>query len=327
MQFVEKESELKIPKGGLIIIEQKPEDHIMGATSTINEVLRPDGQHDDFLPEVEIQRLVNTSGEDTFMCVSYSANSCAEITHKERYGHEINMDDVFLGVGSGTIRGRGNSVVAPAEWRRKNGFIKEKNRIKTARNMDEIFTPVSAEELTEGQENLKAYEFKYAWLPRPIGSQSSTVETLMEYLKYAPIQASVDGSAYRFNAQGYIGEFINYSHEILIFGYELGKYWKIFDSETEQALKFAWDYPFGFPMIHDIKKKIMFKLVKTADSPAVYLLVTGSGNLYAISDSEEVKGGDVLKTFSGTYKNAGIEIVPFINTSKIVGEIKANKLT
>jgi hypothetical protein len=37
-----------------------------------------------------------------------------------------------------------------------------------------------------------------------------------------------------------------------------------------------------------------------------------------------ITGGDLLKSFSGTYKNAAIETVDSIPPEKILGEIKVN---
>ena len=255
VKYTTTQEELKMPTQGLIIVDPKPEDYVFGGSPLTKVILRPDGQHDAYLPVVEIQRLRDGVGEDSFWCVACSGNSCKEITHKEMYGYEINMDDQYTAIGSGTIRGQGNSVAKVAEWVRKNSFIKEKNRIRFAKSLDEIYVPVTGEELAKGKKNLELYEFGYEWLPRPFNTASCTPAVLMDALKCAPIQVSVDGSGYQFNNQGYIGSFVNYTHEVLIFGYVEGQFWKIFDSETEQALKFAWSYPFGFPMIHSIKKK------------------------------------------------------------------------
>lgn len=325
IQFVTRREDLKIPQGGLVLVKQKPEDHIMGSTSPIKIILRPDGQHDDYLPVVEIQRVKN--GQDTYGCVSFSRNNCLEIVHKEKYGYEINMDDQFLTVGSGTQKGIGNSVVAPAEWGRVNGFIKEKFRI-LEENLDQFYTPVTAEELQEGQDNLKVYQFKYAWLPRPLGSDSCKVETLVENLKFGPIQASVDGSAYQFNQQGYIGVYgnLNYDHEITIFGYEYGRYWKIFDSETQQALKFAWNYPFGFPMIHDITKLNMPELYKKKGQSAIGFVNEAKTGIRLWKDGEDsnglVPGGEVFHSLGFNYALAEpcdewpLPVVGFITVTK-----------
>lgn len=315
IEFVTKQEDLKIPKGGLILTERKPEDYIFGASPVKQKILRPDGQHDNYLPVVEIQRLRDGVGEDTFWCVTYSRNNCLEITHKEKYGHEINMDDQYIAIGSGTIRGRGNTVIAPAEWGRKNGFINEKDRIRRAKTMDEIYVPVTAEELAEGKRSLEFYQFFYEWLPLISGEQHSSVKTLMDALQYAPVQASVDGSAYRFNPQGYIGEFRNYTHEIVIFGYEKDRYWKIFDSETQQPLKFAWDYPFGFPMLHSIEKKTMKmyrkkeNLAQGYNGKAIGFVNELGDGLILWSDGQDnvgrtVTGGSIFKTMGFNYSLA-----------------------
>lgn len=307
VKYTTTEEELKKPTQGLILAPAKPEDYVFGGSSLPRVILRPDGQHDNYLPVQEIQRTLNNN--DTFMCVSYSLNNNLEIIHKEQYGYELNFDDLFTGVGSGTVPYQGNSVVKVAEWVRKNGFIKEKGRLLEPMTIDKVYTPLTAEERVEGLKNLEIYEFGYEWLERPGTSQSATPETLKEALKYGPVQASVDGTAYRFNQSGYIGDFIQYTHEITVFGYEEGKFWKIFDSETQQALKFAWGYPLGFPMRHVISLTNKPMLYKTKDSPAIYALDTEKKTLIAFSDGV-VSGGKFLKVVYGVDRYSQIPRVP-----------------
>lgn len=309
--YVTKQEDLKLPTQGLVLVEAKPEDYIFGGSPLPRVVLREDGQHDAYLPVQEIQRLgPNAEKTDTFMCVSYSLNNCLEILHKEQAGYEINMDDVFTGVGSGTIPYQGNSVAAVAEWVRKNGFIKEKGRVlRDDISIEKIYTPLTPAEIAEGLANLEIYGTGYEWLEKPYGSQSATPETLMEALKYGPVQVSVDGTAYQFNQNGYIGEFKNYTHEVLLFGFVEGKYFKVFDSETQQALKFDFHYPFGFPMRHILFLKNKPMLYKQKDSPAIYALDTEKKTLVPFADGV-VSGGKFLKVVYGVEHYSQIPRVP-----------------
>lgn len=309
VKFVTRQEDLIIPKGGVVIVDRKPGDLVVGANNRVPKtILRPDGQHDDFLPVVEIQRLKDGTGEDTYWCATCSRNNCLETVHKEKFGHEINIDDQFVAVGSGTRKYVGNSLIAVAEWGRRNGFILEKNRLNNTYNIDEVYIAPTTEELDEGKRMLNIYEMFFEWVDRPGTSQSATPEEMMKVLQYGPIQACVDGSAYSFNQQGFIGEFKNYTHAIMVFGYEKGKYWKIFDSETRQALKFAWDYPLGFPMLHSIEKKTM-KMYKKNGQAAIGFVNESKDGLILWTDGVDslgrpVTGGSIFKTMGFMYSLA-----------------------
>lgn len=175
---------LKQPKGGLIIQEVPgPKDHILGGpVGPAWEVLVVDG-HWTKKPLPELQR--NRHG-DTFMCVSFSLNSDHEFIHLVRYNEEINKSDMFLGKGSGTIRGRGNSKSTVAEWNRLNGFVWEQEYPYTPETtLDQAYASLSGELLAKGKKNLDFYDFGYKWLP------GNTQAQILEGLKYSPVQVDV----------------------------------------------------------------------------------------------------------------------------------------
>lgn len=321
-------------KAAVITIEQKPEDHILGVTilPEPDKILRENGQYDDCLPRNEIQHLgEDFSRADTYFCVTYSNHNCKETNYKAEYGEDIDLDEKFTAIGSGTVRGQGNSFTAVAEFERQNGFILETGAVKNAKTLDELFVPNTQAQKDEAKKSLTTYKSTYRWVKRPFGSQSAKPEDMIEALKYGALQVCVGGTMYQSYQGGLWGsnEAVNYTHAVEIFGYEVGKYWKVFDSENNQNLKVIWDYPFGTPMLNLLKKKVMFRLIKTS-SPAVYLHCVQSGDLYAIADGDEVTGGQLLKSFSGNYANANITVISEEEFAKYayVGEIKAiNHLT
>lgn len=305
---------------------RKETDHYMGSTGVYTgpawEVLT-DGHWYPFRPpSVEIQR--NNFNRDNSGCESYSLNSAHRFVWKCRYNEDFNKDDRFLVVGSGTIPNVGNGTLNVAEWDRVNGWIKEGRWPYDPNTSIEVFYNggvVPAHLLAEAKENAKTTEVGYKWL------KDEKSETRKVGLTFSPVRTSVrryvfDGTGTRVIDSG--GDYI---HEIVVFDFVDGVEWWAWDSENNQFIRFTWDYPFDSSMIHNIKMKTMFELVKEDGSPAVYLSIIASGNYYAIADSEEITGGDLLKKFSGTYNNANIKHVPAgtIQKEKIVGEIKAIK--
>lgn len=287
------------PKGGLIVEPPQEQDHILGASGPDFGVLVEDGQWGEYAPEPELQR--NSSG-DTYMCVSFSNNNISEFLIYKQYGELVNWSDIFLGKGSGTVRGRGNSKRTVAEWKRLNGYVLETDYPYTSTTtVDQAYAPLSATLLKKGISNLNFFTFNYKWLP------DNSVQSLLNGLKLSPIQ--VDVEPYNFNDKGYISNSgAGYTHEVAIFGYESGKCWYVFDSESSQFLKFDWSYKFGSPMIHSVKKKVMTKLYKKNGSPAIYFLNPQSSTLVPYSDGV-VPGGELFKIFFGDYSLAPIERV------------------
>lgn len=312
---------IKQPTGGLRHIEKSEKDHVLGGfgifTGPAWTVLQPDGQWNSFQPVPELQK---DAYGDTYCCVSFSLNNCHEFLHKRLYGEEINKSDRFLGVGSGTIPGQGNSKSTVAEWNRTHGFVYENEwPFIDGMTITDFYKVIPGSVLEDGAKNLNVYEFGYKWLSN---QQPSTIKV---GLTFSPVQVDVEN--YVFNGSGYIANSgTGYVHEVLIFGYEEGKCWYVFDSENFQWLKFDWNYKFQTAMIHSLKKKSMFQLIKEDGSPAVYLQVP-SGNFYAIADGDECAGGDLLKTFSGTYGNAAIKHVALgtLDKTKIAGTVATRK--
>ncbi len=246
------------------------------------------------------------------------------------------ISERFIATGSGTIPGRGNSQYAVYEFVRKNGFVGEKSWPSTLEMTDgEFYSKLTPEIRALGKKVLEYIGFNYK-------DVEDDPDHRREGLKRSS-ECAVVGGAYLGNEQGALLYRNNgtpsYNHQLQIYRQDrnvdiLGEIIPVIDKVEDSYDPFLKDYAGTYPFKYvkiiklTLKKKLpMFKLVKTADSPAVYLLVVGSGNLYAISDSEEVKGGDVLKTFSGDYKNAGISTISQeeFNGYKVVGEVSAKK--
>ena len=291
---------IKQPNGGLILksnidIEEKP----LGARkkeswSKVNE----GGHWRDFQPVSELQR--NRRG-DVYGCVSFSNNSAHEFIIKKQYGEEPNMSDRYLVVGSGTIPNVGNYKQTVATWKKDNFWIpEEKWPYSPDMTVDEYYNnlKVPTEFLMEGKKMSKLYVIDFDWLG------DSKIQTIKDGLEFSPVQ--VDVQSYSFNSKGYIiNNGTNYIHEVIIFDYEQGECWWVFDSENEQFIKFDWNYHFGSPMIHLLKKKFMPKLYKVNGQPAIYFLNPEDSRLVAFSDGV-IAGGSLFKIFFGDYSNVPI---------------------
>ncbi len=270
------------PSGvGLVIEAPQEQDHILGASGPEFQALVKDGQWINFIPNSELQR--NRNG-DTFMCVSYSLNNIHEFLFGMAFNETINKSDLFLGSGSGTIRGQGNSKRTVAEWNRLHGFVLETEYPYTPETtLDQAYAPLTRALLDKGMKQLDFYSFNYKWLA------DNSAASIMGGLTFSPVQVDVSGS-YKTDRNGYItwdSNYPTYTHEVMIFGYEKGICWYVFDSETEQYLKFAWFYPFGSPMIHAVKKTMNIQILKKKNGSALCIKTFNEPSLIAFS------GGDI----------------------------------
>lgn len=311
------EENLKKPSGGLIVEEPQPQDHVLGGLNDSPpgpefDVLVEDGHWAKFAPVPELQRV---NGGDTFMCVSFSNNNIHEFLMKRMFDENFNFSDVFLGVGSGTQRGRGNSKRAVAEFKRLSGFVSEGDYpLLPEMSMDEVYKPLTKELLAKGIKGLDQLAFSYKWLP------DNGANSIREGLKYSPVQVDVLGS-FPTDKNGYIiwdNNNPTYCHEVCIFDYEEGKCWWVFDSELMQFTKFAWNYPFGSPMIHALKKNMKIQIFKEKGKAALAVKTFGEPSMIAFS------GGNVIgeTLFKSLYGVSDFKSIPITEVDKFPFPVK-----
>ncbi len=325
--------EIKQPQvQGLIHEEPAEKDWIMGAAEqdkTVNiqwESLVPNKDWTPYITEFELQR---NSNFDAFNCVTQSAWNMLQCIAKRKYGATLNESKRWTTVKSGTIPRKGNSVTNVVECIRKMGGVPESAYSSMTPTMTENEFYQAIGLTVDALENFlkEGWLFNHEWLPANF--QGATMEAIIDNnLDKSPEMVSIEGT-YSFDEQGRLKYGGNpYTHEVLVVASKPDCF-LVLDSENPQGLmKVRRDYAFSWPKVGYLEKKTLFKLRKEqgADKPAVYLYKTLSDTYSAISDGEEgIKGGDLLKTFSGTYKNAGIEVVPYIDPKKITGIIQ-NKL-
>ena len=157
--------------------------------------------------------------------------------------------------------------------------------------------------LDMGKKWLEQYDFNYDWLFaykqswwngifRWITGNKDRTDLLKEALKYSPIGISVYAWQYR-NGLAYKLEGQRDNHWVMLYGYEEGKYWKIYDHYDKKFVQVEWNYPFGYAMryslnrtefddlsVEEIQKKYSNRVVKGHLKSAVYLLSGFKKHLY-----------------------------------------------
>lgn len=222
---------------GLILETPVPDkDFVLGGFGSLGgDVLQHDGQWDNWLPELEVQRV---NGVESNACVSFATTNIVETLERRVYGFTANYSDRFLAQISGTKQHNGNSFHQVGETLRKSGCVRESNWPFDAVSYDEFYKDIPANLQTLAKEFIAAYRFGHEYVP-------STPTALMEALKYSPVGFSVfawtmDDDGYYYRPEGRRD-----THAVMCYGYKEGKYWRVFDSYAGQdggvLKKVAWD--------------------------------------------------------------------------------------
>lgn len=294
----------------------------------------PNGIEDKYLGTMESQAI---TAEDFWTCVSNSLCRCVQIILQylitidpvlkkglEDLGFiddkgNVNISQRALAVMSGTVPGRGNSLYRVAETARLKGLVSEKF-CPTLPGMTEwqfFNLPPGTEE--RAKKFLELVGINHEDLPG---------EPTKEVFTHGPIQGAVS-SPYDYNGNVVVPpSYYNYNHAVCQYG--TGEFKKICDSYPEFLKNFSLNYKLSTQKVIylTVKKKIpTFRLAKTS-SPAVFLLCEASLERLGVADSpiEGLTGGELLKKFSGTYGNAGIETITDeeMNRYRHSGNIQAN---
>ena len=232
----------KLKNQGIIIEKEwSPKDWIFGGYTGIlsNEVLALDGQWDEFLPVFEEQR---TPTLETMACVSFATCNALETIIKRKWGIEYNFSDRALAKMSGTTR-NGNSMSRVADTVWQKGLLYEEDwpfdreRIET---WSQFYSQIPARLLDKAINFIPSiFKTNWEWVTY------YNPDMLMDALKYSPLTAAVSAWGPKVNG---IYQRVTWrqNHDILIYGYEYQKYWKIYDHyASEPFKKLAWNYNFG----------------------------------------------------------------------------------
>lgn len=257
------------------LIQEKildPRDwHFGGISGIVNEVLVADGQWDIWLPPLELQA---TSDLETMACVSFACANAIETLLNRKYNADINYSDRALAKMSGTKR-TGNEMSVVANTARELGLILERywyfdrQAIKT---WEDFYCEIPAETLAKAKDFLYEYDLTWEWV------YSSDPEKIKEALKYAPLAVAI----YAYTAQDANGYYTRKeawpNHLVLLYGYEDGKCWKIYDQYKNCYKNLAWDFNLGAKIKFNITLKSEKPMSKyTFENNTLLQLVEGSG--------------------------------------------------
>lgn len=255
------------------VIKSPPLSQDFYAGVVDKEVLSPTGQWDEYLPPVEYQKDYST-GFDSYSCVTFSALNCIETLYRSR-GEVKNFSDRFTSVDSGTAPGRGNSLRNVAESIRKTGVV-DQSVYDFSKTQEEFFARIPESVREKAQKIPVSWEWGHSgenlkrWRKDP---QS----VLCELLQYAPVQVTV--WAYTKNIVDDVyqpHDVKDENHAVMLYGYEYGKYFKIFDHYKKSTKKLHWNYGLETPMLFtldgvvSLAKKYKGRLIKNQESPKVY---------------------------------------------------------
>ena len=228
-------------------------DYTFGSGALRVEILQEDGQWDEHLPPVELQRVRNI---ETVSCVAFATLNAIEILLKKKYGEDKDFSERYTAILAETDR-IGTTPKRGAEAIRKQGVISDEllpfsEDIKSWSEYHSP-TPMLSGFLEKGAKWLENYDFGYDWVFTG-GSIENKRESLIRALQSSPVGVSV--YAWVQNGEYYIKpEGVRDTHWTVCYGYVEGAYWKIFDTYDNTHKKLVWDYNFGFAQRYTLDKK------------------------------------------------------------------------
>ena len=243
---------LKLQGNGYIEPEIQEEDYILGDGMLQGEVLQPDGQWLDYLPDPELQK---RRGVETSNCVGFNTLENVEILLKRKYGGVHNYSERALGIMAGTYP-PGNDPHKVAETIRKQGLVPEYELPFTENilTVDEYYNPKPLPEslIQRGKEWLFWYDFKHEYVFDKGASLDEKHRSIIEALKYSPLGVSV--FAWAQDANGVYQKLGRDNHWTCLVGYKLGAYWLVRDSYEPHLKTLEWNYDFGIAKRYAITK-------------------------------------------------------------------------
>lgn len=244
-----------VKNSGFVKDKIEPNHYILGGGFIPNKkVLQENGQWDDFLPEPELQ---NKGKFETFNCTSFNTLNPLEILFRRLFS-AVNFSDRSLGISANT-KPPGNSPHVVAEAIRSEGLVMEdflpfSDDLET---VEEYYSYKGGNEVECAKNSslwLREYDFKHEWVYNEKHPLEEKQKRLMDALKYSPLGVSV--CAWKDDGEFYIKDtFDEDNHWTVIYGYEEGKYWKVFDSYEPFCKKLKWDYDFGCSKMYVLSKR------------------------------------------------------------------------
>lgn len=249
------------------------DDHyVLGAELLPRIPIMPDGQWDAYLPPKEVQ---DRNSVETYNCTAYGSLNVMETFIRGLFGASPDFSERYVGILADT-QPPGNSPHKVMETIRKYGVIEDQLLPfnDSIRSVEQYYSPkpMNTSLLFKGREWLGEYELKHEWVFNG-GSVSSKQKAMVEALKYSPLGVSVFGwkeqDGLFIKPEGAVD-----NHWTTCYGYEEGKYWKIFDSYDYSHKKVAWNTDFmqakriyikmlNAQKVETVKKGLMERAIET----------------------------------------------------------------
>lgn len=244
---------------GLLLQPKKPQDWIAGGYTPIRGVgINPGGQWDDYLPVVEYQN----KGFDRMACVSYSLLNALEVLYLYKTGKERNFSDRFLAKASNTTK-NGNYLAQVFDTARKYGLVNESTYSDVTTTWEDYYQNIPQEIIEKAKEFLEEWTLYREWI------ETQNKQDIIDGLRHSPLQVVV---AYASGNNILYPQGV-YNHAVMLYGYEEGEYWKIFDHYTQTHKRYAWNYQFGAILKPTLENKFIPMKFK---QNYLYMLVEGS---------------------------------------------------
>jgi hypothetical protein len=292
---------LKRKDYGFIPPEPDSRDFKFGDGQLTAEVLVQDGQWDSFIPTYEAQ---SNSYFDTMHCWVFGTLNALETLQRRKFAptSDINYSERYIGVLGGATP-QGGSPRNAAESIRKYGNIPQE-ALPYSTDIKSFWAyssprPMTQKYLDMGVKWLEEYSYGYdfvktnygKWLWKMIrglvtGNKLGGIQQDMikDALRFSPLGVSVCAWKFR-NGLAYKNSWDADNHWLMLYGYEDGKYWKLYDHYSNMFIKAEWSYLFGFIMRYSLSKlnnTDMAKTIKAKDDPNVYMVANNSKELVKV---------------------------------------------
>lgn len=234
---------------GYKVPEVKPTDYIFGSGQvSIEAPLRPDGNWSDAIPqgEQQIGRFFDTDN-----CTAFGSTGQIETLAQAKFQDGTEYSERALGIAAGTDPSNGgNDPNKVYETIRTQGLCL--NALlpfdPSINSVSEYYQPKPLpQNIIDAMAQFpKKYSFKHDWVGTP--GQPVSQDQMKQALQFSPIAVSVYAWAFDTEKQLYVRNGAD-CHWVFIYGYEDGKYWKVWDSydvagNYEKDLE--WDFGFTY---------------------------------------------------------------------------------
>ena len=222
-----------------------PDDYIFGASSVEADILQPDGNWKNILPQKEIQ----IRNYETYNCTAFNSLDQLEIYLSRKFNLPKNYSERGLGIVAGT-KPPGNSPNVVYQAVRNYGVFNEEFLPfdNSVQSVEQYYSPspLPRSYEIEAKKFKDEFDFHYEWVFTENDSLETKKIRLKEALKYSPVALSV--YAWQINDKGYYikPSAVQDTHWTVCVGFREGEYWEIFDSYEPTLKKLAWDFGFGF---------------------------------------------------------------------------------